>query len=114
MDNCEGTACDDVANAEKFLSLTDLRTGMTLTQDRVDVAVRRLLATGFFTHIDVGCDRSDDGAVTVVLTVHGTWVVEEVEVEGNEQLLESDIRKRIFIRRGSMLDPRPEEHQDVL
>lgn len=104
---CAGTRCEDQAARAELLKLAAVPLGEPYEAAWAAAAVERLVATKFF-HTVVGLCEESQGRTTLVLAVEGTWVVRAVEIDGNQYFYESDVRRRVFLRPGTVLDPRPE------
>lgn len=108
FEGCEGTRCADEEARAALGALVGVAPGTPWDEPAVRAGVGRLVATRFFHAVDVRCEAREGGTV-LVLVVNGTWTVRDVEIEGNQFFYESDIRKRVFLRPGTVLDPRPEQ-----
>ncbi len=92
--------------------------------ERLLEARRRLLETRFFHTVELDCLTSPgpsagaleilEGRPVLLLRVAENEIVREVVIEGQRHFFESDIRKRVFLRRGTVLDPRPEQLEEEL
>lgn len=106
LEGCENNPCGEPEMGEQFLSLVGLEPGEVLTGQSQELVKARLMATGFFRRVVLQCASADSA---VDLTVHLTpnSFVRKVSVEGNVYFREREIRKRIFLRAGSVLNATP-------
>ncbi|MFT7579882.1 MAG: outer membrane protein assembly factor BamA, partial [Myxococcota bacterium] len=104
---CEASACPTPEDAARFLSLADLRPGVTLTAAHVKLIGTRFAETRLFARTVVGCRRTEDDRVHAVVTVTPNIFVRRVLVEGNQFFKQRDILKRVFLRAGTVLDADP-------
>lgn len=106
LEGCAGTRCEDDVERAKLLAILGVRLGAPYTSVAVVRGTGRLLDTRFFHTATPRCEPDGDG-VRLVVDVQGTWVVRRIVIEGSQYFYDSDIRKRVFLRPGSVLDPRP-------
>ncbi len=106
LKGCEDRRCRQQGGGEHFLSLTDLERGDTLTDRARDLAVERLEQTGFFREVVLRCRQLPGGAMLVFHTAMNTFV-RKVSLEGNEAFAAKEIRKRVFLRSGTILNVAP-------
>lgn len=105
LEGCVAATCADDDRRASFEALSGLTLGQPVSASDVARAQRLLVATGFFHGVDATCQPGPEG-LTVVLSVHNNWTIRDVDIEGNQHFYKSDIRKRVFLRRGAALDPR--------
>ncbi len=83
--------------------VTVLRAGQTLTREKIRGVVRTLFETGYFEDIRVDADLTEDEtAVVVTFAVLERREVEEVLVEGEDEIDEEKIVEKIALRERSI------------
>lgn len=115
LKGCEERTCREQGGPDRFLQLTDLRTGDILTAEMEARAIDRLRATGFFWRVSLRC-RTGPSGIDVVLHAAANTFVRRVEIEGNETFRKTELKKRVFLRSGSILNVVPgleDENEDV-
>ena len=106
LEGCDGLPCGDPRLVDGFLSLTDFQPDTPITAMDRDRALARLGATGFFRQAELRCTEVD-GALDVTVRVVPNTFVRGVSVEGNVFFRERELRKRIFLRAGTVLNVEP-------
>lgn len=86
----------------QLATLTDLG-GATATVATVELARRRLEAVGLFRAITFHCRDAGSGTAARIEVLTNSFV-RDVIVEGNLTFFETDIRKRVFLRPGAVLN----------
>ncbi|MGM0574898.1 MAG: POTRA domain-containing protein [Myxococcota bacterium] len=112
---CRGRTCDTESRRRRLLSLADLDPEETLTAEDHERAVARLEKTGYFREVAITCEQATDG-VDVRIVVDMNTFVRDVDIEGNEDFRVGEIRKRLFLRSGTVLNVTPgeeEQHESV-
>ncbi|MEY3011506.1 MAG: hypothetical protein RIT45_241 [Pseudomonadota bacterium] len=110
---CVGTRCQNKQDREKLLSLTDLLPGRTLGPNALQLAVQRLEATGFFRVQKVRCLSRPSGA-RIAITVLGNQFVRSIELRGNREVLESELRNKLVLQPGDVLNPDTDDGRALL
>ena len=103
LDGCDVPFCEVPEQAQRFVTLSDIEAGQVLDTAQLTLARGRLLATGFFREVEIRCAPGAAG-VTVTLAVETNTFVRNVSISGNRHFRETDIRKRVFLRSGSVLN----------
>ena len=118
VDNLDGKKIYDVKVAgNRRVSGDDIRvnigtrTGMVYSAERVARDIRALYSLGFFSDIKVSTEESTDGLI-VVYTVEEKPAVNEVILEGNDEVDEEDITEVLDIESNEPLDV-PTVHRNV-
>lgn len=112
--HCPKEVCVDAKRVAALISLTDLD-DRPVAEQAFRRAVARLTKTGHFRSAVVRC-RPSGGGVEVTIDTCANGVVRSVEITGNRYFREREIRKRVFLRPGQVLnvDPRfPRENESV-
>lgn len=102
---CAGTRCEDPVERARMESLMDLKPGSTVLADGLTRATRRLLQLGLFQRVTVECDPDMTGNAQIRLTVVGNHFVRRVDLQGNAQVFEDELRAKLMIRPGDVLNP---------
>ena len=102
---CDGARCEDPDERARMESLMDLTPGTPLRAGGVQRAVRRLLQLGFFQRVTVECDPDLTGQAQVRINVVGNQFVRRVDFVGNAQVFEDELRAKLLIRPGDILNP---------
>jgi len=111
---CPASICFDDARKNALVSLTDLD-ARVVEEGAFDRTVARLKKTGYFRDAVLSCVPSG-GGVAVTVDVCPNGVVQSVKITGNRYFRERDLRKRVFLRPGQVLnvDPAfPNENEEV-
>lgn len=103
---CPGTICSEPSVEPSLRSLTDLRVGEAISAEALARASKRLRQTGFFKSVSASCAPSG-GGVALRLKVEPNSFVSRVAIEGNHHFHESELRKRVFLRPGTILNLTP-------
>ncbi|MEC9072802.1 MAG: POTRA domain-containing protein, partial [Myxococcota bacterium] len=106
VEGCDDNPCGEAITQERLLSLADLGPGTIFTKDRQERVTSRLMATGFFRRVVMRCSPNGD-AIDVNLNLISNSFVRKVSIEGNVYFREREIRKRVFLRAGSVLNATP-------
>lgn len=98
----------DVRNVsdEAILARVQLREGMPFTQNLVDRSIRSLYETRFFDFIESRTENMSGGRVRVVFTVQARYILNGIEIEGNEQFSRRRLMREVEIRVGQSIDER--------
>ncbi len=108
--DCPASVCVDQERRQRLASLTDFL-GATLTAETLDRGLERLRETGYFHDVYASCRAAEDG---VEVALHGcpNHFVDRVDIEGQSALHASEVRKRVFLRPGSILNASPDHPED--
>lgn len=102
---CAGTRCENLSERSQMESLTDLRAGVSVTRGTISRAAWRLLQLGFFAKVQVDCQADATGGAQLRWTVQGNHFVRRVEFAGNAAVFEDELRAKLVIRPGDILNP---------
>ncbi len=102
---CAGTRCEDALERSQIESLTDIRVGAPMTRGVLGRAASRMLQLGFFAKVQVDCQVSPAGMALIRWTVQGNHFVRRVEFAGNAAVFEDELRAKLVIRPGDILNP---------
>ncbi len=107
---CPTSVCLSDERRQRLRSLTDFL-GTTLDAEALDRGLERLRETGYFHDVYASCRAAEDG---VEVALHGcaNHFVDHVEIEGQRALHASEVRKRVFLRPGSILNASPDHPDD--
>lgn len=86
----EGTERIEPATVLSYMSI---RTGETLTSDKVDGTIKALYATGFFSDVSLLLDGS-----TVIVKVAENPIVNRIAYEGNDEIKTEDLEKEVQLK----------------
>ena len=102
---CEGTRCETAADREHIESLTDLRPDMVVVRGALARATSRVLQLGFFLKVQVDCQVDAAGRAQIRWNVQGNHFVRRVDFAGNAAVFEDELRAKLVIRPGDILNP---------
>lgn len=102
---CERTYCENPEDRQRLMSLTDLKEGVALPDGTLTRATKRLLQLEYFERVDVQCTPDAAGFAQVRLVVVGNHFVRRVDFIGNAQVFEDELRGKMLIRNGDILNP---------
>lgn len=105
LTNCPPEVCLDRARIKTLVSVTDLD-DRPIADGAFEVAVARLRKTGYFRDAVVRCTPTG-GGVAVKIDLCANSVIESVDISGNRFFRDNEIRKRIFLRPGQVLNANP-------
>lgn len=80
------------------------KAGDRLDRERLSGDIRSLFATGAFEDVQVVARPADGGRVVLVFRVKERPAVDQILIQGNDEVDEEDIRKKITIRTATILD----------
>ena len=107
---CPGSVCVSAERRRRLRSLTDFL-GASLDAEALNRGLERLRDTGYFHDAYPSCRAAEDG-VEVALHVCANRFVDRVDIEGQSALHASEVRKRVFLRPGSILNASPDRPDD--
>ncbi len=102
---CDGTRCAAPEERAQIESLMDLHPGVVLQRGALARAAARTLQLGFFAHVEVTCQTDAAGLAQVRWTVVGNHFVRRVDFAGNTAVFEDELRAKLVIRPGDILNP---------
>jgi outer membrane protein assembly factor BamA len=102
---CEGTHCEHPEQRTLIESLTEMRAGTTIRRGAVARATSRMLQLGFFAKVHVDCQTDTAGGAQLRWTVAGNHFVRRVDFAGNAAVFEDELRAKLVIRPGDILNP---------
>ena len=105
---CPPALCNVEGRRQALLSLAGLKAGETLTKDMLERAYKRLKETGYVQRVVPFCASSASG-IEVGLGLCSNTFVRKVMIEGNRSLHKREIKKRIFLRSGTILNINPDD-----
>jgi outer membrane protein insertion porin family len=71
---------------------------------RVRAAIRSLFASGSFTDVRVYMKDGGEDGITLTFVLEEKYVVRKVQLTGNDEIEEEDLRKSLTVREGRFLD----------
>ena len=89
---------------ETALKHVTSKPGEPLDRERVSRDIRALYGMGAFDDCQAVLKRTADGAVKLVFRLKERPAVDAILIEGNDEVSEEDIRKKIIVRTASILD----------
>jgi outer membrane protein assembly factor BamA len=103
VDGCDEGRC------ELFRERLDQIVGTSMGRDRFrtrdfETTIERLEGVGAFASVTGACTRTDAKA-TVVFTGAPSSVIRELSITGNEHFYLEDIKRRVFLRPGTLIAP---------
>jgi outer membrane protein insertion porin family len=94
--------------AETLLAAIPLRAGVDVVPGDLGALVResikRIFATGYFSDAQVYAKDGADGALSLTFVVLEKYVVRKINLVGNDEVEEEDIRKTFSVKTGRFLD----------
>jgi outer membrane protein insertion porin family len=81
-----------------------VKTGDVYFPNATQEDVRSLYSTGQFYNIRVTTDRADDGGVILTFVVEAYPRITEIKLEGNKEVKDSKLKKKITVKVGDPLD----------
>ncbi len=112
---CDPRICKEQQSKDHFLRMMDLCVGFpidaegkSIARSLLDAAQLRLMRTGFFADVEIDAD-SVPGGIEVMIRSTAATVIRHVEYVGGGSLLESELAKRLQLRRGSKYPQRRDE-----
>ncbi len=102
---CTGTRCENETDRAEIESLTDLQPGVIVTRGALSRATSRILQLGFFVDVHVDCVTDPDGTADVIWKVRGNHFVRRIDFTGNTAVFEDELRAKLVIRTGDILNP---------
>lgn len=106
---CDPMVCAAPEMKKSLLKVLDLCVGTAWPEDEEEATairlaiVKRLKTTGFFEDVKVKPPEKVPGGVRLTIETRGATVIRSVEYHGNWPLLESEVEKRLQLRRGQIL-----------
>lgn len=109
---CEAGVCREAGDRERLLELAGLQPGRVLGPDGRDRATLRLIQTGFFRKVDLVCEPDTEGTISLAVHVELNHFVRRVHIHGNKAFRLDEIKKRVFLRPGTILDVSAGEEEE--
>ena len=104
LEGCENARCSEAWIAQQTLSLTDLHQGLPLKPEQLRTAYKRLLKLTYFKTVEVSCEADVSGRARIAFAVTGNDFVRDVAIRGNKVLFEDELRSKLILRPGDVLD----------
>ena len=105
IEGCVNALCAKRPIKEKLIKLTDLKGVKELTRDALDRAKKRIEKTGFASRLIMHCGAHEKGGQTLTLKITPQRYVRVTHVRGNEDVYDSEIRRRLIIEPGVAFTP---------
>ncbi len=102
---CVGTRCEEEDDRKQIESLMDLRLGGIVTRGVLSRAASRVMQLGFFATVQVDCQVDGYDHAQIHWTVQGNHFVRRVDFAGNAAVFEDELRAKLVIRPGDILNP---------
>lgn len=109
---CDAGVCREAGDRERLLELAGLKAGRALGPDGRDRATLRLMQTGFFHKVAFVCEPDTEGTISLTVHVELNRFVRRVHIHGNKAFRLDEIKKRVFLRPGTILDVVPGAEAD--
>ena len=113
LSGCLGTRCQDETERGRFVRLTGLQPGEVLRPGMLANARLRLEKTRFFGVVFIRCQRVGDRARLSVGVV-GNSVIRRVRFVGNQALFTAELRNKVQLQPGDVLNPNTDETRRTL
>ncbi len=110
---CIKGACASSGVQRRLVTVTDLLAA-PYTPERLDLAVKRLMQSGFFRKVEGSCELDQEGSGTVTFKVVPNRFIRSVDIEGVQVLYKSELKKRLFLRTGTPFNPDQAESSERL
>jgi outer membrane protein insertion porin family len=94
------------SNTETIIAMSGLRIGSPIKypfDDEVKQAIQTIWSRGQFSNIDVKVDRVTPAGVYLEITVDEYQRLGKLDIEGNDEIDDDDIKEEIQLQRGSVL-----------
>jgi outer membrane protein insertion porin family len=98
----------DIRNVsdEAILARLQIREGVAFSQNLVDRSIRSLYATRLFDFIEARTEDMPGGQVRVIFSVQARYKINQIEIQGNDQIKTRRLRREVDSRVGQSLDER--------
>lgn len=104
LEGCAATACADPAVKARLLTLTDIAVGWPLQPGKIRLATERLRQVGYFKRVKPLCVSEGGGRARLRWQVVGNQLVRSVQFRGNGALLQDELRGKLLIQPGEVLN----------
>lgn len=104
FEGCADTRCAEAWILHQCISLTDLHRGEILGHDALENAYKRLMKLTYFRTVRVSCSADASGQGHATFSVTGNDFVRDVVIRGNKVLFEDELRSKLVIRPGDVLN----------
>ncbi len=101
---CKKGACSSGSVQKKLISLSDLLES-TFSPEALTRAEDRLKKSGYFLEVDSDCGLDEAGEAVVTFAVVPNRFIRRVEITGVNVLYRSELKKRLFLRKGTPFNP---------
>jgi len=95
---------------ETLLGLLDIRDGTRVAAGDLQLTARgiikRVFTTGYFSDVDVYAEETAPGHVQLTVVVAERYVIRRIDLVGNDEVEEEDVRKTFSVKAGRFLDTR--------
>ena len=108
VDGCEQGPCSPQEVKDNVVAVARDALGPTYSDTHLQAAIQRLGGLGFFVKVEAICAIRAGGA-HVRFVGEPNRIVREMKIRGNEQFYVDEIRKRVFLRKGTLLAPGSED-----
>ncbi|MCO4759911.1 MAG: BamA/TamA family outer membrane protein [Myxococcales bacterium] len=110
---CLGTRCENEADRPRFIRLSGLEPGVVVTKGLLDKGRLRLEKTRFFRVQSIRC-RTLEGKAGIRIAVAGNQFIRRVKFVGNHALFTDELRNKVQLQPGDVLNPGTDETKRAL
>lgn len=96
---------NEYLDREAVLSRLELRAGDSFDRQQLSQEMQRLFDSGFFQDIEVQAEQTPEGQL-VIFEVQERPLIQNIKIQGAEELKEDEIRESMQLESGDMLNPR--------
>lgn len=104
LEGCETSACADPAVKARLLSLTDIAVGWQLAPGKIRLATERLRLVGYFKQVTPQCVSEGGGRAQLRFVLVANQFVRSVVFRGNGAILQDELRAKLLIQPGDVLN----------
>lgn len=113
LSGCDFGSCAEPEAQAQLLDFVRSFVAPAVDDDKLRQLDSILLALGHFQSVQLQC-RAQDGMAHLEIRGNAAWVISELGFSGNSSFYDDEIRKRVFLRPGTLLDPLTEAGKEQL
>lgn len=87
----------------EFMSLLDIRKGMPVYQEALSRSLKRIFQKGIFEDIIIVLQRNQEPSCNIAIEVIERFLINSIDIQGNQLVSSSFIRKHLDIEKGQVL-----------
>ncbi|NUN13694.1 MAG: BamA/TamA family outer membrane protein [Myxococcales bacterium] len=113
LSGCDFGTCAQRETQAQLLDFVRSFIGPTVDDERLTQLESVLQTLGHFQAVTVEC-QARQGHAHIHISGQPTWVISELGFTGNSSFYDDEIRKRVFLRPGTLMDPLTEAGKEQL